>query len=125
MACDINWDEEALMSQFYWGLRDDVKDLLLSLPDPQTLNEAISQAVKCDNRLFQRCQDQRSRHQTTRHGAAMSASSLNSHLETEDMQINVASVRSLTPEEKKWRIEEELCLYCGEEGHKVESCPKK
>jgi hypothetical protein len=52
LASDINWGEEALVSQFYWGLRDDVKDLLLTLPDPQTLNEAISQAVKCDNRLF-------------------------------------------------------------------------
>ena len=40
------------MSQFYWCLRDNVKDMLLTLPDPQTLNEAISQAVKCDNRLF-------------------------------------------------------------------------
>jgi hypothetical protein len=60
LACDINWDEEALMSQFHWGLRDDVKDLLLSMPDPQTLNEAISQAVKCDNWLFQRRQDQHS-----------------------------------------------------------------
>ena len=125
LACDINWDEEALMSQFYWGLRDDVKDLLLSLPDPQTLNEAISQAVKCDNRLFQRRQDQRTRHQTTRHGATMSASSLNSHLETEDMQIDAARVRSLTPEEKKRRMEEGLCLYCGEEGHKAGNCPKK
>jgi hypothetical protein len=36
-----------------------VKDLLLSMSDLQTLNEAISQAVKCDNRLFQRRQDQR------------------------------------------------------------------
>jgi hypothetical protein len=35
-----------------------VKDLLLSMSDLQTLNEAISQAVKCDNRLFQRRQDQ-------------------------------------------------------------------
>jgi hypothetical protein len=41
------------MSQFHWGLRDDVKDLLLSMRDPQTLNEAISQAVKYDNWLFQ------------------------------------------------------------------------
>ena len=125
LVCDINWDEEALMSQFYWGLRDDVKDLLLSLPDPQTLNEAISQAVKCDNWLFQRRQDQRSRHQTTRHGATMLASSLNSHLETEDMQIDGARVRFLTPEEKKRRMEEGLCLYCGEEGHKAGNYPKK
>jgi len=125
LACDINWDEEALMSQFYWGLRDDVKDLLLSLPDPQTLNEAISQAVKCDNRLFQRRQDQRSRQQPTRYNANMTANNSNSHLETEDMQIDAARFKPLTPEEKKRRMEKGLCLYCGEEGHKVGSCPKK
>jgi hypothetical protein len=39
LVSDINWNEEALMNQFHWGLRDDVKDLLLSMPDPQTLNE--------------------------------------------------------------------------------------
>ena len=125
LACDINWDEEALMSQFYWGLRDDVKDLLLSLPDPQTLNEAISQAVKCDNRLFQRRQDQRSRQQMNCHAPTMSASSLNTHSEAEDMQIDAVRVKTLTPEERKRRMEEGLCLYCGEEGHKVGSCPKK
>ena len=100
LASDINWGEEALVSQFYWGLRDDVKDLLLSLPDPQTLNEAISQAVKCDNRLFQRRQDQRPRYQATRYDATMSAKSLSSHLEAEDMQIDAARVRTLTPEER-------------------------
>ena len=54
LAYDIDWDEEAVMSPFHRGLPDDVKDLLLFLPDPQTLSEAISQVVKCDNRLFQR-----------------------------------------------------------------------
>jgi hypothetical protein len=43
------------MSQFHWILQDDVKDLLLSMFDSQTFNEVISQVVKCDNRLFQRC----------------------------------------------------------------------
>ncbi len=46
------------MSQFYRGLRDDIKDLLLALPDPQTLNEAINQVTNCDNQLFQCRQDQ-------------------------------------------------------------------
>jgi hypothetical protein len=45
------------MSQFHWGLRDNLKDLLLLVPDLQTFNEAISQAVKCDNQLFQHRQD--------------------------------------------------------------------
>lgn len=125
LACDINWDEEALMSQFYWGLKDDVKDLLLSLPDPRTLNEAISQAVKCDNRLFQRRQDQSSRQHTTRHISSMTPSNLTSHSEAQNMQIDVVHVKSLTPEEKKRRIEEGLCLYCGGEGHRAGSCPKK
>ena len=31
LACDINWDELALISQFYSGLQDGVKDLLLTL----------------------------------------------------------------------------------------------
>jgi len=52
LACDINWDEQTLMSQFQWGLQDDVKDLLLSIPDPQTLSGTISQAVKCNNQFF-------------------------------------------------------------------------
>lgn len=125
LVCDINWGEEALMSQFHWGLRDDVKDLLLFLPDPRTLNEAISQAVKCDNRLFQRRQDQRSRQHTARYAPTMSASSVNSHSEVEDMQIDAVRVKSLTLEEKKRRMEEGLCLYCGEEGHRAGNCPKK
>lgn len=125
LASDINWGEEALMSQFYWGLRDDVKDLLLSLPDPRTLDEAISQAAKCDNRLFQRRQDQRPRYQATRYDATMSTSGMSSHSEAEAMQIDAARVKTLTPEEKKRRMEGGLCLYCGEEGHKAGNCPKK
>jgi hypothetical protein len=42
------------MSQFHC----DVKVLLLSLHNLQTLNEAISQVGKCDNWLFQHRQDQ-------------------------------------------------------------------
>ena len=87
LASDINWDEEALVNQFYWGLRDDVKDLLLTLPDLQTLNEAISQAVRCDNRLFQRRQDQRPRQQTTCYDTTMTARSLGPHLEQKTCKL--------------------------------------
>jgi hypothetical protein len=30
----------------------------------------------------------------------------------------------LTPEERQRRIDENLCLYCGEPGHIATSCPK-
>jgi hypothetical protein len=38
---------------FRWGLRDDIKTLLLNLPKPTTLSEAIIQAIDYDNRLFE------------------------------------------------------------------------
>ena len=43
------------MDQFRQGLRNDVKDLLLTFhEDPKSLMEAISRVVRCDNRLFER-----------------------------------------------------------------------
>lgn len=125
LAVDINWGEQALMDQFYRGLRDDVKDLLLNFPDPCTLDEAISQAVKCDNRLFQRYQDRRSSSFSRQSERSVMTKTHNSYQGVEDMQIDATRFKPLTPEEKKRRFEENLCLYCGEPGHKAGSCPKK
>jgi hypothetical protein len=125
LAAGINWDEQALMDQFYRGLRDDVKDLLLNFPDPCTLDEAIRQAVKCDNRLFQRYQDRRSSSSSRQSAHTALTKVHDSYQGVEDMQIDATRFKPLTPEEKKRRFEENLCLYCGEPGHKAGSCPKK
>jgi hypothetical protein len=53
LACDVNWGEAALIDQFRCGLRDDVQDLLLILADLSSFSEAITQAIRCDNRLFE------------------------------------------------------------------------
>jgi len=50
---DVDWDDNALISAFQWGLRDDIRDLLLNLLDPTSLSKAITQAVRCDNLLFE------------------------------------------------------------------------
>ena len=55
LALDIPWDEHALMDQFRYGLRNDLKDLLLTFHENlKFLMEAISRAVRCDNHLFER-----------------------------------------------------------------------
>jgi hypothetical protein len=59
LACDINWGEVALIDQFRCGLRDDVQDLLLTLADPSSFSETITQAIRCDNRLFERRQEKK------------------------------------------------------------------
>ena len=95
--------------------------------DLQTLNEAISQAVKCDNLLFQCCQDQRSwnlpkysySHSTT------STTILNPYSGTEDMRIHAGQYKPLTAQEKKCHFDRGLCLYCEEGGHKSNNYLKK
>ena len=56
---DVEWGEQALQDQFRRGLRGDIKNLLLNFPQPSSLSEAISHVVRCDNRLFQFCREER------------------------------------------------------------------
>jgi hypothetical protein len=53
LTCDISWDKVALVNQFQFGLCGDVKDLSLTMLNPKTLNQTITQVVRCDNQLFE------------------------------------------------------------------------
>lgn len=125
LTCDLDWNDKAFMTRFRYGLRDDVKNLLITMPKVETLEELISQAIVCDNRLFELRQERRS---GWRHDGAFAAFAKGpEHHSTgpEPMQIDAVRFKPLTPEERKRRMEEGLCLYCGEQGHKAGSCPKK
>ena len=128
LACDINWDEPTLISQFYSGLQDGVKDLLLTLPDPLILNEAINKAVKCDNRLFECRQDKRiwtTPHQSSEYSTSSTSAHANKYTEVEAMQIDATRFKPLTEQKKKHRREENLCFYCGQPSHRASNYPLK
>ena len=42
-----------------------------------------------------------------------------------DLSSKLASNGKLTSDEHKKRLENNLCLYCSIEDHKLDSCPKK
>jgi hypothetical protein len=42
LACDLDWNDTTLITMFRWGLRDDIKTLLLNLPKPTTLSKGIT-----------------------------------------------------------------------------------
>jgi len=42
-----------------------------------------------------------------------------------DLSSKLASNSKLTSDERKKHLENNLCLYCGAEDHKLDSCPKK
>jgi hypothetical protein len=54
LAREISWDEATFMSQFQFGLCGNVKDLMLTTPNPTTLNQAIMQVMRYDNQLSTR-----------------------------------------------------------------------
>ena len=137
LASDIPWDEQALMEQFWYGLRNDVKDFLLTFPeDPKSLTEAISRAVRCDNRLFERHSERqqlmvRSRLEPTYASlATRPLSRQSSNITPTDvptpMEIEATGRRGpLSDEEKQRRRANRLCLYCGGLGHIAINCPNR
>jgi Retrotransposon gag protein/Zinc knuckle len=50
----LNWDNSALMSRYYRGLKDDIKDEIARRDWPNDLQNMIATASKIDNRLYER-----------------------------------------------------------------------
>ena len=127
LASDLSWGEQALIDQFRWGLNDSVKDLLLTLPLPKTLSEAISNAVRCDNRIGERMSEKISTF--IRKGTYPEETTTSQAV---PMDIDVIKNQQVRKNSKSWRANEKarrfqqnLCLYCGAPGHQVRNCPRK
>ncbi|CAG8757098.1 23693_t:CDS:2, partial [Cetraspora pellucida] len=123
ISSDLDWGEAALIDQFRMGLRNNVKDLLLILEDPISLNDTISKAIHCDNRLFERSQEHPRDPSSGRYFNQVPNSS--SIPTTEPMQIDAIKYRPLSAEEKERRRANNLCLYCEEPGHMARNCFNK
>jgi hypothetical protein len=123
-----------LIDQFRCGLRDDVQDLLLTLADPSSLSEAITQVIRCDSRLFKRRQEKKvtsnaqlwnSRPTTLPSVPQTTSVARPTSFGPAPMQIDTVKFKSLTEAEKLCRRTNNLCLYCGNPGHIARQCPQK
>jgi hypothetical protein len=134
LACDVNWGEAALIDQFRCGLRDDVQDLLLTLADPSSFIKAITQAIRCNNRLFEHRQEKK----VTSNAQLWNSRPITLPLVPQTtpvarppsfgpvrMHINAAKFKPLIKTEKLRRRTNNLCLYCGNLGHIARQCPQK
>lgn len=132
----LPWDDAALKSYFYDGLRSDVKDALSYIPNPPVeYREFQDLVIQIDNRLFERKQEARgntpARPATTsskfkptyRPAYRASASSGPTPMDLDATRNK--RFKPLTPQERTRRITENLCLYCGNAGHRAGECPAK
>jgi hypothetical protein len=121
LASDLNWGEAALVDQFRRGLRDDVKDLLLTLPLPTSLHEAISFSVRCDNRIMERRLERRSG-MPPRFSKPVSPNVVSEVTPMEIDAIKPAARGPLALSERERRRRLNLCMYCGQPGHFLKDC---
>jgi hypothetical protein len=86
-----------LPTVFPYGLKDDVKNLLITMPKVETLQEFITQAITCDNRLFERRQEKRFGRENANHTIISTSSNTEKNASgPEPMQIDEARYKPLS-----------------------------
>ena len=140
LAAESQWNDPALLSAYRRGLSDSVKDLIVR-DSPRTLNELISLSLKMDARLLERRADRSHRsslHPVLGHSASvlpitstrapprppllMLPPAPSTSGPGEPMEVGRSR---LSPAERQKRWSHELCLYCGESGHYIRTCPTR
>ena len=134
LAAGSGWNGESLSSAFRRGLSEAVKDELVR-DRPTSLNELISLAIDLDERARERRRERAcfppssSRSLTPVPGTVSpgsepllwGGSSTTRTSGEEPMQLGRTH---LTVAERERRRSRGLCLYCGEQGHLREACPR-
>jgi hypothetical protein len=148
----LNWEDEPLISAFYSGLKERVKDEISRDDWPDSLGQMIEKAVKIDNRQHEREQEKKGmQNRPTSHAPKQTRGTHGnqqknnspwvqgdpmdlSHIrETKGKfrnpesrhQQNMKTSRGISQEERRRRFENKACLRCGEVGHFRRECQKK
>jgi hypothetical protein len=145
-SLNLDWNDEPLRQHFFRGLKSEVKDRVLSPSDFADLASLIENAIKWDNLLYQRRKDPNNGKSTDR--SYLNTTRQSSHwvnrttnpapkaqwnnppprhtLGTGPAPMEVDSIHGpLTQAEKDRRRNNNLCLYCGNPGHRAVDCRKR
>jgi hypothetical protein len=128
IAADSSWNAPSLLDAFYHGLSGRIKDELAARDLPTDLDHLVALAVRIDGRLRERWRER----------AQVSVSPAPPHSprdpqppptsqhapsgSPEPMQLGRSQ---LSMEERQRRLRANQCMYCGQDGHFVSTCPVK
>lgn len=131
LQADLAYNDAAYMTLYRNGLSDEIKDELARRDDPLDLQHLIDLSTRIDNRLYARKLEKQSR------GSVRTPANVHTEIiprasvtvETPSsftaggmvpMDLSATAVRKrgpLTDVERKHRLDNNLCLYCGQSGH--------
>ena len=104
----IKWDDAALASYFYEKLKNRVKDAMVAMDRPESLQRMIKVAVKIDDRQHDRFIDKKT---------------WSKPVPKNKYQFKKDPMELDATEEKRFR--KKNCYVCGKLGHLKRNCPKK
>jgi hypothetical protein len=135
-ALYLDCTDETLRQSFFDGLKTDVQDKLLSPQRFTSFTELVDSAIEWDNLLYLRrraVSNSRNPRYTFASYDSPRNPSVNVHKTVETSvrgpwPMDVDSVQAYKPliqAEKDLRRKNNLCLYCGKPGHKIDTCRAK
>lgn len=114
------WNETALAARFLEGLSAHVKDEVIARELPTDLDPLIDLAIRVEKRFDLRCRV-RGADSTSSSSVAASTPPISIPV-PEPMQLGGLHISA---KERKRRLVNRLCMYCGAANHFVSSCPVK
>ena len=129
-AAYTGWNDVALYGEFYPGLTERIKDQLLNLERPRMLEQLKVDALKCDNRYWERQHEKlpaptprtktgsssaptTSASPQTKSAATPQLSTDGSNQPKKDLGNVLNADGKLTEAERERRCAKGLCYYCG------------
>jgi retrotransposon gag protein len=118
LANRVDWNDHALRTHFYSGLKYPVKLEIARAKIPDKLDDLITSALSVDHVQ---------RENLALAGPVPRPSDLQPSRRDprRDAPSATGPRRHLTEQERELRIKNGLCLYCGGEGHIIRTCPQR
>ena len=137
VAADSGWNTPALIDAFMNGLSEPIKDHLAPSELPQDLEAIIAMSIRVDNRLRERERERRRTtafplsHQgyapgvqtSTPSSGYRSAGSGGTAVPPEPEEPMQLGRTKISSEERRRRLQDGCCFYCGQLGHQLATCP--
>ncbi len=131
IAALMDWDNDALVLQYYWELNETIKDEIVRMNWPEELQNMINTFINIDSHQWKWWMKHTEhytskvwkRHYTLRRGDSMNLNTIEKHCEQQP-QVKQEQCMSKLYKPQLWQAETCKCYNCEKPEHLVRTCKK-